>query len=210
MNLVSRVESAVTSANEGWSGLPAAVLELPGMSSPKVRRLLNNLAAARYMEVGVWQGSTLVSACYGRETQAFAFDDFSQFAADDPQAAFDRNVTQWLTPGKVDLHCGSFFDVPQAELPRDIDVYFYDGLHGYEPQRQAIVHAWPCLAGEAIIVVDDADFGDTIPGTRQGLQDVGATVRYAAHLPARFNGDVQQWWNGIYLLVISKRPAYPR
>ena len=47
------------------------------MASGKVRHLLNNLAARRYLEVGVWKGATFVAACYGRRLEsATAIDNF--------------------------------------------------------------------------------------------------------------------------------------
>jgi len=55
------------------------------MSSPKVRRLLNLLcekSGTRWLEVGSWKGSTLVSALYGNSDtiiDAVAIDDFSEF-----------------------------------------------------------------------------------------------------------------------------------
>lgn len=203
-HLKERVLRAIDAARREQSSLPPEVLALPGMSSPKVRHLLSNLPASRYMEVGVWKGSTLVSACHGRNILAFAFDDFSQFTDTDPAPAFRENIRRWLEPCQVTFRNCSFFDVPQPELPRDVDLYFYDGLHGYDAQRRAIVHAWPSLASEAVIVVDDADFGDTIPGTDAGLAEVGADVLYKTHLPADHNGDVLKWWNGIYLIIVQK------
>lgn len=201
-----RINRAIAAAQSMRGDLPPEVLALPGLSSPKVRLLLHNLNAARYMEVGVWQGATLISACYGRPAlqQAFAFDDFSQFTDVNPRDIFQRNVTQWLDPTRITFRDQSFFEIPQRELPRDIDVYFYDGLHGYDAQRRAISHAWPSLADGAIVVIDDADFGDTIPGTLQGLAEVGGRVSFQRHLPARYNGDTQLWWNGLYIMAVQK------
>ena len=72
--IVEHVRRAIANAREGLSKLAspphAAVLELEGMSNAHNRHLLNNLCAAvgaRYLEVGTWKGSTLVSAVAGNE-----------------------------------------------------------------------------------------------------------------------------------------------
>ena len=48
---------------------------------------------------------------------------------------------------------------PQVDVggsyPRMFNIYFYDGAHTREAQKQAIVHAWPALTDACIIVVDD-------------------------------------------------------
>ena len=104
----------------------------------------------------------------------------------------------------VTLHAMSFFDVPAEELPQNIDVFFYDGDHGPEAQRQAIIHAWPALADEAIILIDNTNHPGVLEATRQGLAAVGANVLDEWLLPARFNGDTEQWWNGLYVAAVRK------
>ena len=213
MDAVIRVIDAIEKAKTGISNLPPEVLAMPGMSSHKVRHFLNNLAAQRYMEVGVWQGSTFVSACYGWQLdEATAIDDFSQFPlaagndGSDVQAAFRANVARFLPTQDITLRAKPVFSVPQDTLPANVDVYFYDGGHTDEEQYQAITWAWPLLAQEAIIVVDDANFDGVIPATRRGFAAVGARVLWEWLLPARFNGDQENWWNGLYIAVVRKLP----
>jgi len=203
---VERVERAIAAAERRESKLSREALSVPGMASGKVRHLLNNLAAKRYLEVGVWKGATFVAACYGRRLEsATAIDNFSGFQ-DGPggDERFLANVSAMLPDQPVKLHSVSFFDLPAEELPQNVDVFFYDGDHRPEAQRQAIIHAWPALDDEAIIVIDDTHHPGVLEATRQGLAAVGANVLREWLLPARFNGDTEQWWNGLYVAALRK------
>jgi len=204
--LVERVERAIERAKRRTSSLSHAVLELPGMSSGKVRHFLNNLQPRRYLEVGVWRGSTFISACFGNALEsATAIDNFSSFQDDDRgEVQFVEHVRQHLPGQPFELKNQSFFDIPASDLPRDIDVYFYDGDHSREAQRRAIVHAWPALGCESIVVVDDSNMPGVMEGTRQGLREVQAQVLHEWHLPAHYNGDTEQWWNGLYVAAVRK------
>jgi len=65
--LIEHVKKSIRNAYIGDSKLNNDILMLNGMSSSKVRHLLNNLCAlpeASYLEIGVWQGSTFISALY--------------------------------------------------------------------------------------------------------------------------------------------------
>lgn len=203
---VERVTRAIAAAERRESKLPRAALEMPGMSSGKVRHLLNNLAAWRYLEVGVWKGSTFVAACFGHRLEsATAIDDFSGFQTEPGGAArFLANVSPLLGEQPVSLHEKSFFDLSPDEVPQQVDVFFYDGDHRAESQRRAMTHVWPSLADEAVIVVDDTNHPGVLEATRQGLKDTGANVLHEWLLPARFNGDTEQWWNGLYVAAVSK------
>lgn len=204
--LVERVERAIQRAERRQSSLSREALELPGMSSGRVRHFLNNLQPQRYLEVGVWRGSTFLASCFGNDVEsATAIDDFSQFQDDDSGERQFRENMERLLPGQpYTLWNQSFFDVPREQLPQNVDVYFYDGDHSYESQRRAIVHAWPSLQKEAVIVVDDSLLPGVLEGTRQGLQDVQAEILHEWNLPARYNGDAEQWWDGLYVAAVRK------
>ena len=202
---VGRVQAAIDAAELGESILPDSVLSLEGMSSNKVRHFLSNLHARNYLEVGCWKGSTLVSACWGQDVTATVIDDFSQFnEAGDVREIFRRNVSEHLPDSKVTLIEQSVHDLQRDALSRGVDTLFLDGDHTPEAHREVIIKLWPCLADEAVIVIDDANFADALDGTLQGMLAVGAHIVQEWRLPARFNGDTEQWWNGLYVAVVKR------
>ncbi len=97
-----------------------------------------------------------------------------------------------------------FVDISAGELPQQVEVFFSDGDHCPESQCRAITHGWPVLANDAVIVVDDTRHPGVLDATRQRLTEIGADIPHEWLLLARFNGDTQQRWNGLYVTVIHR------
>ncbi len=195
--LVERVQWAIEDAEKGISNLPANALKMEGMSSAKVRHFLNNLRAKKYLEIGSWKGSTAVAAVIGNGI-AYCIDNWSQFGG--PKADFERN-TAGLNVKLIDQDC---MTVDRSTLPDDFDVFFYDGDHSPEVTRAAIAAYASNLASEAIIVVDDTNFAGVTDASRAAFVDAGLTVQKEWLLPAKHNGDREEWWNGVLVAVVSK------
>ena len=207
--LIPRLTAAVEASERGESVLPPAALALPGMSSNKVRHLLSNLRAENYLEVGSWRGSTLIAAAYKSAGFATAIDNFSQFNDGKVKLDLHDNVEEFCPEG-VTLFDESFDLISTYKLPHNsCDVFFYDGDHGLEETRRAMWRAFPALADESIVVIDDTNFTGVFEAAKKGLQDCGAEILFEKLLPARFNGDTEQWWNGVGILVVRK-PIGPR
>ncbi len=165
------VEASIASTSDLSSHLPASVLALDGMSSVKGRCLLNNLcrrAGTRYLEVGVWVGSTLISALFGNSESvvaADAIDNFSQFGG--PRDVFEQKTREFLGEGRFTLHVDGYREVAPALQP-PVNVYFYDGEHSAENQRDGLLHFWPCLADEFVFLGDDWNWPCVRQGTYEG------------------------------------------
>ena len=95
--LVDHVRWSIANARLGYSKLTGhphshQIFGMTGMSSTAQRHLLNNLCSAwntRYLEIGVWEGSTFVAALAGNEYNVksslgidyWAWDDAEKMAA---------------------------------------------------------------------------------------------------------------------------------
>ena len=70
-------------AESGISKIPinSGVLQVEGMSTPKIRHLLNNINrwGRNYLEIGSHKGSTFVSSLYGNEKRGWSIDNYSEF-----------------------------------------------------------------------------------------------------------------------------------
>ena len=208
LDLIQWVKDCISKAERHQSNITQSTLQIHGMSSAKVRHLLNNICSkpdTRYLEVGCWKGSTLVSALQNNESKvdmAVAIDNFSEFGG--PRAEFGTNCGRYL------LTCCKFFDAdcfsldPAKTCPKPINVYFYDGEHSYNSQKSAFTHYNSILDKYFIAIVDDWNWEQVSSGTRDAFKELSYQVLYEAILPARHNGDVEQWWNGFYVAVIKK------
>lgn len=209
MSLASHVESSISDAEQGISGLTQGVLSLGGMSSAKVRHFLNNICqrpGTRYLEVGTYAGSTFVSALYRNQftvESAVGIDDYSQFGG---WETFQAVTYDFLLPGQFRFFREDFRNVELTQVQPKTNVYFYDGGHTEQDHCDAITHAWESLADEFVLIVDDWLESQVKTGTYRGLSHFNGRYEFVRswHLPSRGNGDTEQWWNGLFVAVIKK------
>ena len=196
--------------------------DVKGMASYKklmlmslIASLLPEDASECYLEVGTFQGKSLVAALKDNpRVNAIACDNFSEF--DDSgvnQIALERNLQRYGLQERV-----KFFNMDfrrlldgwhERRLPR-IGGYFYDGAHDKASQYDGIKHVEPHLADRALVVVDDWRFAEDSrsyaeAGTLQAISESPNDWRVLYTLPARFNGDLDQWWNGLGILGFERR-----
>ena len=195
-------------AGEGW--LPPEVLTLPGYSGRKYRLFINNLIGAlhapRYLEVGVWQGSTLCSAIWGNSVVvATAIDNWSEFGG--PRDEFFANLARFRGNADVTVLEQDFRSVDYAGLGQH-NVYLFDGPHDETDQRDGIGLALPALAHEFVLIVDDWNWARVRGGTRRGIEAAKLTVLAEADIrttddgshPA-VSGPGSDWHNGYFIGV---------
>lgn len=206
--LVEHLKNAISQAQRGKSKLTPEVLAIEGQSSPKVRHLLNQLCTldqASYLEIGCWKGSTWVSALYGNEKSvaaAIAIDNWMYASQNDFKANCDKFLKR-LPYLCISADC--FAIKPEVHIKRGVNVYFYDGAHGPLDQERAFTHYNEVFEKVFIAIVDDYNVRGVQKGTQSAIEKLGYTVHYAEILPAAFNGDTLQWWNGLYVAVLEKK-----
>jgi hypothetical protein len=197
----SRIEQAIINAEQGRSKLSTDVLALEGMSSAKVRHFLNNLISvnSNYLEIGVWKGSTFVSALYENEFEsALAIDNFSEI----PDREGLKTVMQkYLSKPNVSFIENNFMNVT---LDKKYNVYFYDGGHTEEDHYNAFKYINEYLTDSFVCIIDDWNWEPVKTGTRKVFTELGYKILFDIELPARFNQDIEQWWNGLYVAYINK------
>ena len=198
------IDESVTNSRYGKSKLNDEILALEGMSSNKVRHLLNNLCSkpgTRYLEIGCFKGSTLVSALYGNNhwvEKAVAIDNFSEFGG--PREELHNNIKNHIADANLQFIEGDF---EQLVIPiSGINVYFYDGAHDAQSQQFALHLMYPFLAKQFIYIVDDWNHPPAREGTEEGLKLY--KVLKKVELPANFNGDKENYWNGIAIFLLEK------
>lgn len=198
--------------------------DVEGMISVKKQRLLN-LAYSHlppneaYLELGTWQGKSLISAMRGNLPRpTFACDDFSEWQSTKgqdihPRDAFMMNLRRY----ELDQHV-TFYDEPfqkiftPEKLPLPIGVYFYDAAHDEQNQYLGIKLAEPFLADEALVLVDDWRFAPDSQsyakaGTERAMAESSHRWKLLYNLPARYNGDRAMWWNGVGVFEFRKQPV---
>lgn len=217
MNYIQAVENAIHSAKNDINGkLPTYLSHGMGLSSSKNRIFLNQLISnlspnVNYLEIGVWQGSTLFAALYGNEIKnAYAIDnfceDFGHFKGSDIKEKFMSSLATFSLPVQ-------FFDEDSFNLSfdtknkiRDINVYFYDGGHEEIEQKKAITYYLDNMADTFVLIVDDWSQPQVKSGTKQGIEESKIKVVKSWELvsPDQNTSNTSEWWNGLFVAVCEK------
>ena len=213
MNTVESVERSIERASALKSKINADVLAVPGMSSPKVRHLLNNLCnfdGCNYLEIGSWKGSTVIAAAFRNTGHFTAIESFTKWRmrGGDAKLALTANQRRFRHDAPFTLHQMDAWRVNPTLLPPGVNVYFYDGDHRPKPTAKAFTHFDSVLAGTFVMVMDDWNRKGIRDATRAALRG-RYRVLYERELftPDRKNDphvNPTSWWNGLYVALLQK------
>ncbi len=207
---VSHIENAILGAKVEVSKLNSGVLEIEGFSSCKIRHFLNNLFEAEninYLEIGVFTGSTFISALYkNKVNSAYIIDNWSEFGEyckGDVKTQFLNNAEKHGINNFTLLE-EDCFKLDLSKIKDKINIYFYDGEHTEESQCNALKYYYPVLADTFIYLVDDFDYPHIRKGTRCGIVKMNLKVRYEKYLESNISNNVNGWWNGYFISILQK------
>lgn len=207
---------------------------LSGFSGNKLVGTLQRLASlyeddknSCYLEVGVFQGLTLLSvaancpklACYG-------IDNFAYFDPNGENLSIVEQRSQKLGINNKFLidkdYENALESLDQNIGGKKVALYFVDGPHDYRSQFMCLELALPYLHQNSVIVVDDCNYLHV----RQANRDFLVThpefklvfESYTKCHPKNMNADDEVearrgWWNGVNIIVRDSqnllRPMYP-
>jgi hypothetical protein len=179
-------------------------LSMKGMSSKKVRNLLNKVVSypnTKYLEVGVWNGSTFYSALYNNEpTYAVAIDNFSEFEGQ--EKIFLDNISDIKT--KYTFINRDCFSVNKDIFEYKFNVYFYDGGHSEEDQEKALTYYYECMEDTFLYICDDYNWERVQRGTKNGIEKCNLNILEEKVILSKGNSDLDGFWNGIYIGILQK------
>ena len=195
--------------------------DVDGMISVRNQRLLNlafgNLEPNEaYLEVGTWQGKSLISAMLGNVARpTFACDNFSEFKLSkdrklDLYESFQNNLRKYNLDRYATFYNQGFESIfSKDKLPVPVGVYFYDAAHDEKSQYLGIKLVEPFLSEKALVIVDDWRFAPdsqsyAAAGTHRAISESQHKWRMIYDLPSRYNGDRAMWWNGVAIFEFQR------
>ena len=206
--------------------------ELTGLSGRKLIGLLQGFAKnlspeESYLEVGVFQGLTLLSvAMVIPENRVMGIDNFKQF---DKAGTNQEILLNRMTALKIKnaVLINEDYEEALEKMNRwlegkKIGLYFVDGPHDYRSQLLCLLMVRPWLSENAVIVIDDSNYHHV----RQANQDFLMVEKEfklifesytEAHPHNLADKELQsakdQWWNGINVIIRDREnkltPIYP-
>lgn len=209
--LIAHVQKSIELAEQKISKLSDTILEVSGLTSHQVKHLLNNLCSMpgnNYLEIGIWKGSTFTAAIYNNSDSikhAVGIDNWSELGgAKTARGECIKNL-KLIEGAPFRFYEHDAFTIDKSILFNGpVDIYFYDGEHTEEAQEKAFTYYDSILAPSFIALVDDWNFPSVPVGTKAAFEKLGYTILFERVLPARYNQDVDQWWNGLYIAVIRR------
>jgi len=216
INWIEIVDSALEKAQKNHSKLTAETLSIPGMSGHKTRHFLNNVVqgiGGRYLEIGVWKGSTFCSALYNSVTNNYcvAIDNWSEFSG--PRNEFQTNLQRFvdLENLKVRVLEKDYREITANDLLIShlgkFPIYLYDGPHKRQDHYDALSLYLQYLENDFVFLCDDWNWTDDVEvGTRQAFDKLKIVVHreWVMTTPNNIDHDQPGWWNGYYAAVCSK------
>ncbi len=195
---------------------------LSGISGIKTVGVLQRLArlfadddGACYLEIGVFQGLTLVSAALAAPSlPCFGIDNFATLDPEGKNKEIASERLQQFNAANATLIDADFEEALEgldAHLGgRKVAVYFVDGPHDYRSQLVCLLAGLRHLHERAVIVIDDANYPDVRWSTKDFLTGHPEFKMlfdaYSPAHPANMTAEEKTvheagWLNGMQLLV---------
>lgn len=177
------------------------------MSRPRVYAVLNAVVSAMepdelYVEVGTYQGGSLISALLGNEARAVGVDSFGEFKETNSYDKTLGNLQKFGVDNRVNLLNMSFQQYFAQVAPElQIAVYYYDGAHGYEEQLAGMEAAWNYLRPGSIILVDDYTYPEVSRAVNQFVANHIYNIKFEFVFLPENNVDTT-WWNGVVVMRV--------
>jgi len=154
-----------------------------------------------YLEVGTYQGGSLISALLGNFVPAVAVDNFSEFTGTNSEALLREHLARFDMTDRVEFHNMDVIDFFTNRFPvtEKIGVYYYDGAHNYNDQYAGMAAGLEFLHPGAALVVDDLFYPEVRNAITDLLHDNKGFLKPVLIIEAPDDAD-QEWWNGIAVL----------
>jgi len=188
-------------------------ISIEGLTSSRVKSLLNGLAkgSTKYLEVGSFLGATSAAALKDNNLDAYFIDTWEEdiqpaYAyielSENSKEQFEKNIAPYIGLNKVNILQNDYMKVDESQIV-DVDLVFYDGPHDHNSVVKFVEKYSKCLAENAILVFDDANWTDVVTGANEGISNSGLQVKYSKKVLNTLESE-RDWWNGIYIVVINK------
>ncbi len=191
------------------------LVDIPGLSSPRVCRYLNELVRLMdpdetYLEIGTYRGRTLLSAAWNNHGKRCVgcdkFRFWGRFTGPGflARRALLANVSKHQPhTATIEVHSTTSRELFRRQLVRGpVGVYFYDGDHSYEGTHHGVCAAAPLLARRSVLLMDDYNDPVIRCATREAIAAAGLRVLWHRKLA----GDHSEtgFWNGLGVFFLEK------
>ena len=212
---VDMILESINASACGVSNFDESTFDISGLSSNRVRHLLNSLCSnegIKYLEIGSYLGSTFCAAIEGNELEAYAVDNW---ATDNLQPAeneteierssyqdFRENAKRYKGDSKVRIINADCKNLVPEDLNSKVNLVFYDGDHSYDGQLESLETIKDLVEDTFILILDDANFAGVVESAEQFVRQNNFSVLFEQKLLNAVESD-RMWWNGLHILILQ-------
>ena len=212
---VDMILESINASACGVSNFDESKFDISGLSSNRVRHLLNSLCSnegIKYLEIGSYLGSTFCAAIEGNELEAYAVDNW---ATDNLQPAeneteierasyqdFRENAKRYKGDSKVRIINADCKNLVPEDLNSKVNLVFYDGDHSYDGQLESLQTIKDLVEDTFILILDDANFAGVVESAEQFVRQNNFSILFEQKLLNAIESD-RMWWNGLHILILQ-------
>ena len=215
--IIDTVKNALDKAKKEQSKLSQTTLDIPGLTSNKVKHFINNMCEmpdTSYLEVGVYQGAMFASALEKNNIVANAVDNWSDTSnvpmrdidikaeEDDTKKVFLKNIRPHVS-GKSITISDSDSAESLSKIPVKSNVVLYDGEHTVEAHYSFLTKYNSKIDNTFCLIIDDWNWSQVRQGTERSIEKLGYKVLFKEEILTR-GEDPNDFWNGLGVFVLNK------
>lgn len=189
-----------------------------GMNTENIRFLINEIVnffapEGVYLEVGTLNGSSLLSAAlHNQSTRCIGIDNFSEL---DPEwkneMTLMENLKKFDNLSNIEFYNmdyrEAFQHLSSTENNFKIDVYYFDGPHGYKDEINGLEIALPYLSANCAILVDDVTWFQVDMANKIFLRKHTDFTSAFCIKPNIWQS--KTWWNGFHVITRGIKYQHP-
>lgn len=100
---------------------------------------------------------------------------------------------------------GDYNNFNIEDIPKDINVYFFDGPHSNDDHYQALLKVLPNCSDKFLFIVDDWNGAEAKWGTKESLKVAPVNVLYSKDIADHTDSDHSGYWNGFGVYLLEKQ-----
>ncbi len=186
------------------------------MTGMKTRHFYNNLLSmedSRYLEIGVWKGSSVCAAMCNNTAKVVCMDNFSQrfgTTSDNNshvRQVFLNNFEKYKGENDALFIENDCFKVNISDFKYKFNIYLFDGAHDRQSQYNAIEYYLDALDDIFIFMIDDWNQPQVKEGTLSAIENNKLNIVWKKEIlnqEATHENQVKNWWNGIGIFLLQK------
>lgn len=209
---IEHLEKCFENAENKSSKINQEIINMDGMSGLKTRRFYNNLLSindARWLEIGVWKGTSSCAAMYENKAIVCLIENFAGFGG--PKQECMENIEMYKGENDVTFYEEDCFKIDITKFKNKFNIYCYDADHSEYSTKMAVGYFLPVLDEVFVLVMDDWNFIEVRNGTYKGISLNGLEVVWSKEI--RLTNDdshtphdeaKKSYHNGIAVFVLKK------